>query len=186
MGTHAAVLNDLRIAGRILAVLAALALTCAFAARGQQPAASAPGGAAVSSGGQVVGDAGLLRWYLGTMEIGRESFRREARLFETESQVPMMNLKLRYRSEYDAAERLVRFEGRLLNVQTDSVIRLYTAVVQGDSLRLRQLGGRPADSSWTRAARADAVTPAQSLAALLELAERAGGRDRTFAAWSPE
>ena len=186
MVTHVEVLKDLRIAGRVLAVLAALALTCAFAARGQQPAAGAPGGAAVSSSGQAVVDAGLLRWYQGTMEIGRESFRRDARLFETETQVPMMNLKLRYRSEYDAEGRLVRFEGRLLNVQTDSVIRLYTAVVDGDTLRMRQQGGRPADSSWTRMARADAVTPAQSLATLLELAERAGGRDRSWAAWSPE
>ena len=122
MVAHAEVLKDLRIAGRVLAVLAALSLTCAFAARGQQPVAGAPGG-------QAVVDAGLLRWYQGTMEIGRESFRREARLFESESQVPMMNLKLRYRSEYDAAGRLVRFEGRLLNIQTDSVVRLYTAVV---------------------------------------------------------
>ena len=43
-----------------------------------------------------------------TREIGRESFRRTAALFETETQVPMLNLKLRYRSEYDA-------EGRLTN-----------------------------------------------------------------------
>ena len=179
MDTHAEVVKDLRIAGRVLAVLAALSLTCVFAARSQQPAAEAPGG-------QAVVDAGLLRWYQGTLEIGRESFRRDARLFETETQVPMMNLKLRYRSEYGADGRLVRFEGRLLNVQTDSVIRLYTAVVQGDTLQVRQLGGHPSDSSWTRAARADAVTPAQSLAALLELAERAGGRDRAWAAWSPE
>jgi hypothetical protein len=164
-------MKGFRITGRVLAVLATLSLTCVFAARGQQPA---------------VVDAGLLRWYQGTMEIGRESFRRDARVFETETQVPMMNLKLRYRSEYDAVGRLVRYEGRLLNVQNDSVIRLYTAVVDGDTLRIRQQGGRPADSSWTRVARADAVTPAQSLASLLELAERAGGRDGAWAAWSPE
>ena len=200
MVTHVDVVRDLRIAGRVLAVLAALSLTCAFAARGQRPAAGSPAGAVAApaaqagpqgalagpQGGQAVADAGLLRWYQGAMEIGRETFRREARLFETESQVPMLKLKLRYRSEYDAEGRLVRFEGRLLNIQTDSLIRLYTAVAQGDTLRMRQQGGRPADSSWTRAARADAVTPNQSFAALIELAERAGGRDRTWAVWSPE
>jgi len=184
--THAEVLKDLRIVGRVLAVLAALSLTCAFAARGQQSAPGSPGGAAVSPGAQAVVDAGLLRWFQGPREIGRESFRRTPLLFETETQVPMLNLKLRYRSEYDAEGRLVRFEARAFDSRTDTVLRTYTAVVQDDTLRMRQIGGRPADSSWVKALRVEAVTPSQSLAAMLELVQRAAGRDRAYVSFSPE
>jgi len=170
MASHAVIEKDLRIAGRVLAVLAALSLTCAVAMPGQQP----------------VADAGLLRWYLGAREIGRETFRRSAQLFETETQVPMLNLRLRYRSEYDVQGRLVRFEARAFGLRPDSLVRTYTATVQGDTLRIHQVGGHPADSSWTKVAHIEAATPAQSLAAMLELAERSGGAARSYAVWSPE
>jgi dienelactone hydrolase len=170
MATHAMVARDLRIAGRVLAVLAALWLTCAVTVPGQQP----------------VADVGLLRWYQGPREIGRETFRRTALLFETESQVPMANLKLRYHSEYDAQGRLVRFEAQAFALRTDSLIRRYTAEVQGDTLRIHQVGGRPADTSWVKAARVEGVTPSNSFAAMFELAERAGGAARAYLVWSPE
>lgn len=170
MATHALNERDLRLAARVLAILAALWLTCAVKVPGQQP----------------VTDAGLLRWYQGTREIGRESFRRTATRFETETQVPMLNTRLRYQSEYDAQGRLARFEARAFSLRNDSLIRTYTMEVAGDSLRMRQVGGRPADTSWVKAARVDAVTPSQSLAAMLELAERAGGQDRSYVAWTPE
>ena len=170
MVSHAVIEKDLRLAGRVLAVLAALWLTCAVAVPGQQP----------------VNDAGLLRWYQGPREIGRETFRRTAQLFETETQVPMLNLKLRYRSEYDAQGRLTRFEAQAVALRADTLIRRYTAEVQGDTLRIRQVGGRPADRSWVKAARVDGVTPAQSLAAMVELAERAAGTVRSYVVWSPE
>ena len=186
MDTHAEVLKDLRIAGRVLAVLAALSLTCAFTARGQQPSPGSPGGAAVSPGAQAVVDAGLLRWFQGPREIGRESFRRTALLFETEAQVPMANLKLQYHSEYDAQGRLVRFEAQAFALRTDSLIRRYTAEVQGDTLRIRQVGGRPADTSWVKAARVEGVTPSNSFASMFELAERAAGAARAYLVWSPE
>ena len=67
--THAIGMRDLRLAARVLAVLTALCLTCAWTLAGQ---AAPP-----------VADAGLLRWFQGTREIGRESFRRTALLFET-------------------------------------------------------------------------------------------------------
>ena len=161
---------QLKTAARVLAILAALSLTCAVLGSAQEP----------------VADAGLLRWFQGPREIGRESFRRTPLLFETEPQVPMLNLKLRYRSEYDAAGRLVRFEARAFDARADTVVRTYTVVVQGDTLRVRQVGGRPADSSWVKALRAEAVAPSQSLAAMLELAQRAAGRDRAYVAFSPE
>ena len=160
----------LKTAARVLAILAALALTCAVTGPAQEPAA----------------DAGLLRWFQGPREIGRESFRRTGALFETETQVPMLNLKLRYRSEYDAQGRLTRFEGRAFDLRADTATRTYTVVVQGDTLRMRQVGGRPADSSWAKAARVEAVIPSQSLAAMLELAQRAAGQGRAFITWSPE
>jgi hypothetical protein len=161
---------QLKTAARVLAILTALSLTCAVRGPAQEPAT----------------DAGLLRWFQGPREIGRESFRRTSLLFETETQVPMLNLKLRCRSEYDAEGRLVRFEARAFDSRADTVVRTYTAVVQGDTLRMRQVGGRPADSSWVKALRAEAVTPSQSLAAMLELAQRAAGRDRAYVAFSPE
>ena len=170
MVAHAVIEKDLRLAARVLAVLAALWLTCAVGASGQQ---AAP-------------DAGLLRWYQGPREIGRETFRRTAELFETETQVPMLNIRLRYRSEFDAQGRLVRFEARAFTLRRDSLIRTYTAAVDGDTLRIRQVGGRPADTSWVKAARVEAMVPAQSLAAMLELAERSGGAARRYVAFSPE
>ncbi len=170
MVAHAVVEKDLRLAARVLAVLAALWLTCAVRAPGQQ---AAP-------------DAGLLRWYQGPREIGRETFRRTAQSFETETQVPMLNIRLRYRSEFDAQGRLVRFEARAFTLRRDSLLRTYTAAVDGDTLRVRQVGGRPADTSWVKAARVEGMVPAQSLAAMLELAERAGGAARAYLVFSPE
>jgi len=168
---HAHVMpSPLQTAARVLAILAALSLTCAVTGPAQEPAV----------------DAGLLRWFQGPREIGRESFRRTPQFFETETQVPMLNLRLRYRSEYDAEGRLVRFEARAFDSRADTVLRTYTAVVQGDTLRMRQVGGRPADSSWVKVLRVDAVTPSQSLAAMLELAQRAAGRDRAYVSFSPE
>ncbi|NJD10022.1 MAG: hypothetical protein FIB01_06085, partial [Gemmatimonadetes bacterium] len=170
MVSHAVIERDLRFAARVLVVLAALWTTCAVALPGQQP----------------VPDAGLLRWYQGPRELGRETFRRTATTFETETQVPMLNVRLRYRSEFDAAGRLVAYEGRAYALRTDSLIRTYTLAVAGDTLRIRQVGGQPTDTSWVKVARAEAIVPAQSLAAMLELAERAGGQDRRFVTWSPE
>jgi hypothetical protein len=161
---------QLKTAARVLAILTALSLTCAVRGPAQEPAT----------------DVGLLRWFQGPREIGRESFRRTPLLFETETQVPMLNLKLRCRSEYDVEGRLVRFEARAFDSRADTVVRTYTAVVQGDTLRMRQVGGRPADSSWVKALPVEAITPSQSLAAMLELAQRAAGRDRAYVAFSPE
>ena len=170
MVMHAVRERGLRLAARVLVVLAALWLTRAAASAAQQP----------------VRDAGLLRWYQGPREIGRESFRRTATEFETETRVPMINLKLRYRSEYDSSGRLVRFEARAYGLRRDTLVRTYTLTAVGDTFRMRQVGGQPADSSWTKLVRADAVVPSQSLAAMLELAERAGGQDRSYVTWSPE
>ena len=170
--THAMRRRDLWVAARVLIVLTALWLTCAVAVSGQV----APQGT----------DAGLLRWFQGDREIGRESFRRTPALLETETQVPMLNLVLRYRSEYDTQGRLVRFEGRAVDPRADTVVRTYTAVFDGDTVRMRQVGGRPADSSWVRAARAEAVVGSQSLAAMADLIQRAGGRDGSAFTWSPE
>ncbi len=170
MTTHAVVERDLRIAARVLAILAALWLTCAVKVPGQQ----------------AVPDVGLLRWFQGTREIGRESFRRTATLFETETQVPMLNLRLRYRSEYDAEGRLARFEARATALRSDSLIRTYTLDVAGDTLRMRQVGGRPADTSWVKVARADAIAPNNSFGAMLELAERAGPTGGSYVVFSPE
>jgi pimeloyl-ACP methyl ester carboxylesterase len=170
MRTQAMVGRGLRPAGRVPVVLAALWLTSAVVLSAQEP----------------VPDAGLLRWFQGTREIGRESFRRTATRFETESQIPMLNLKLGYRSEYDSAGRLVGFEARAYGLRRDTLIRTYTLAAAGDTFRMRQVGGQPADTSWTKLVRADAVVPSQSLAAMLELAERAGGQDRSYLTWSPE
>ncbi|MFH1498799.1 MAG: alpha/beta fold hydrolase [Verrucomicrobiota bacterium] len=161
---------QIKTVARVLAVLAALSLTCAVTlpAQGSPP------------------DAGLLRWYQGDRELGRESFRRTAALFETETQIPMLNLKLRYRSDYDSAGRVARFEGRAFDLRADTLVRVYVAVVDGDTLRIRQTGGRPADTSWVRAAQFEGVVPSQSLAAMLELVQRAGGHDWSSFVWSPE
>lgn len=132
-------------------------------------------------------DSGVLRFFQGTppSEVARESFVITARRFESETTVPILDLRIAYVTEYGPDGDLRRFEGRATRLSDDSVVTLYTAEPVGDILEMRQVRGGQ-DTSWTATASPDAVLSSQTLAAFVELIRRAGRRDTVFRVWSPE
>jgi dienelactone hydrolase len=131
-------------------------------------------------------DAGVLRFLRGETELGRETFRRTSNEFETSTSVPIANLRLDYRTEYDASGRVRVLEARAYALTADTLIRAYRAVADGDSLRCTQMEASGAERSWAVEARADLGVGAQTVAAFVEIVQRAARRDTVFKAWSPE
>ena len=143
---------------RALAAVGMLVTTCAAAALAQQPA-----------------DAGLFRMYQAGREIGRETFRFSDRAFESTITIPLINLKLHTSATVSATDETA----------SRTSVR-YSAVADGDSLRLTQTSASGEPRRWSKVAAPEAVVPAQSVAAFIALVERAGRRDRTYRAWFPE
>jgi dienelactone hydrolase len=131
-------------------------------------------------------DAGILRFYQGNREVGRERFKRALTTFETSTAVPVLNLRLDYSSKYDDRGKLARVEATAYDLSADTVIRAYTAIADGDSLRCTQTEASGAERNWSVAATADLSIGAQTVAAFLEAVERAAGQDTVYTAWSPE
>lgn len=131
-------------------------------------------------------DAGILRFMQSGRELGRETFRRTETVFETSTSVPIINLRLEYRTKYDARGRVLQFEAQAFDLVADTLQRTYRATADGDSLYCTQIEASGAERSWTVAATPDLVIAAQSVAAFAELVQRAGRRDTTYSAWSPE
>ena len=154
---------------RALAAVGMLLATCAAAALAQQPA-----------------DAGLFRMYQAGREIGRETFRFSDRAFESTITIPLINLKLHTSATVSAAERVERADLEAFSLTADTLLRRYSAVADGDSLRLTQTAASGEPRRWSKAAAPEAVVPAQSVAAFIALGERAGRQDRTYRAWFPE
>src|SRR3990172_165503 len=154
---------------RALAVVGVLVTTCAAAALAQQPA-----------------DAGLFRMYQAGREIGRETFRFSDRAFESTITIPLINLKLHTSATVSAAERVERADLEAFSLTADTLVRAYSAVADGDSLRLTQTSASGEPRRWRKVAAPEAGVPAQSAAAFIALVERAGRRGRTYRAWFPE
>ncbi|UCG86547.1 MAG: alpha/beta fold hydrolase [Gemmatimonadota bacterium] len=131
-------------------------------------------------------DAGILRFVQGGVELGRETFRRTETVFETSTSVPVLNLKLDYRTTYDASGRVQLFEAKAFDLVADTIRRAYHAIADGDSLRCTQIEASGAERSWAVAAAPDLVTATQSVAAFAELVQRANRSDTSYSAWSPE
>jgi alpha-beta hydrolase superfamily lysophospholipase len=130
-------------------------------------------------------DQGLYRVFQSGAELGRETFRRTATTFESSMELPILNLRLVTRTEYDGAGHVRHFDVQGFNLSTDSLRIAYDAVASGDSLHFSQAGreGAAAERRWSRAAVVDACTAPQTLAGLLELVDRAGRRDTTYRGW---
>ena len=132
-------------------------------------------------------DSGVLRFFQGTppSEVARETFLMTPGRFESETTVPMLDLRIVYTSEYDSEGGLEHFRGEAIRLSSDSVVTLYTVDSDGGTLRMRQVRG-DADTSWSAEAEPDAVLSSQTLAAFSELVRRAGREDTVFGVWSPE
>ncbi len=132
-------------------------------------------------------DSGVLRFFQGTppSELARETFVITPSWFESETTVPILDLRIAYTTEYDAEGSLRHFRGEAIRLSDDSVVTLYTAEPVAGVLRMRQIRGG-ADTSWTAEAEPDAVLSSQTLAAFIELVRRADRQDTVFRVWSPE
>jgi len=132
-------------------------------------------------------DSGVLRFFQGSppSELARETFLITRGSFESETTVPILDLRIVYTTRYDAEGNLRTFTGEATRLSDDSVVTLYTAEPVEGVLRMRQARGG-ADTSWTADARPDAVLSSQTLAAFVELIRRSGRQDTVFRVWSPE
>jgi len=132
-------------------------------------------------------DSGVLRFFQGSppSELARETFLITRGSFESETTVPILDLRIVYTTRYDAEGNLRYFTGEATRLSDDSVVTLYTVEPVEGVLRMRQARGG-ADTTWTADARPDAVLSSQTLAAFVELIRRSGRQDTVFRVWSPE
>lgn len=132
-------------------------------------------------------DSGVLRFFQGSprSELARETFLITPSRFESETTVPILDLRIIYTTRYAPDGALLHFQGEAIRLSDDSVVTLYTAEPVEGVFRMRQIRGE-ADTSWTVEAEPDAVLSSQTLAAFVELVRRADRRDTVFRVWSPE
>lgn len=140
----------------------------------------------LTSAQERIRDAGVLRFYQGGREIARESFRRTDTTFMSEIRIPVLDLRLAYRTDYTPDGWMRRLEATAYSLSADSLVRNYTAVADGDSLRLTQTDASGSERNWSAAGRAEAGLGAQTIAAFVDLVARSNRRDRSFTVWSPE
>lgn len=130
-------------------------------------------------------DAGVFRLYQGGAEIGREVFRDDGTDLTSTITIPLIGLKL-VTEEHRAAGRPSRAVMRAYHLTADTLVRTYTAVVQGDSMHLNQRGTSGPAREWVRAAGSpDEISAEQSLAGFASLVRRSNRTDRTYGIWLP-
>ncbi|HEX9691858.1 MAG TPA: alpha/beta hydrolase [Gemmatimonadales bacterium] len=134
---------------------------------------------------QVGQDAAMMRMYQAESEVGRESFTRDARHFESTVEIPVLQARLIHRTEFGPDGRWTAFESRVYLLANDSLVAEYWATAAGDSVRWRQLRGGQ-DTSGVAAGRPSAVVPSQTTAVFADIAYRVAGRDTIWELWSPE
>ncbi len=124
-------------------------------------------------------DAGVYQMWQGSVEIGRESFRRSAGHFDQESVIPVLNLRLAGSTERGPGGMVTGFTLTVSNAAGDSSRGFYRAVIAGDSVRTTgQLKGTTVER--VRDAAFDAILPPQSVLSFAELILRVQGRDTTL------
>lgn len=129
---------------------------------------------------QTVTDAGTLRLFQATAEIGRESFRRSPGDLDQNIIIPIVSLRIESHSEFAADGHLLRYHSRAFDLGTDSVRYDVQVESKGDSVHsaIKREGGQT--DSATMAGPADAGMPNQSIITFIDLLRRAAGRDTTF------
>ena len=94
--------------------------------------------AAAPLAAQVPADAGIFRLYQGTAEIGRETFLDTGTTRTTTVTIPLLGIRLASEAVRDATGRGLRLTTRVFHLPADTLVRTYTAAVDGDSLRMSQ------------------------------------------------
>lgn len=132
---------------------------------------------AVVLGLQQGADVRVYRMMQGAAELGRETYRSTGDTIDRTVIVPVLNLRLDSRAQYDAAGRFRRFESRVSNSAGDSLRSTYVLEARGDSLVSRSVRGTDTLRRTLTVRRVDGVVPAQSVSVIAEAIQRAAGRD---------
>jgi alpha-beta hydrolase superfamily lysophospholipase len=133
---------------------------------------------------QLTHDAGILRMYQGGVEVGREWFLWTPDRFEATAEIPLLQARLVRRTTYDASGMVATYTSELYVLGPDTLAIAYRAYQDGDSIRWHRRRGE-SELTGAAAGHAASVVPAQSTALFADLVYRAGGRDTTLVAWSP-
>ena len=141
--------------------------------------------AATPLAAQVPADAGIFRMYQGTAEIGREAFLETGTTLTSTVTIPLAGVRIATELQRDASGRGVRLATRVFRLPADTLVRTYTAVVDGDSVRMTQLDQGKPPRRWAKAAGPDDFLPPQSMASVAALVARAHRVDRTWHVWFP-
>ena len=129
-------------------------------------------------------DAGVFRLYQGVQELGREVFQDDGTTLRSTVTIPLLATKL-VMEETRAAGHVVRAELRAMALPADTLLRTYTAVVEGDSVRLSLVPVSGTARHWVKPGRPEEISSEQSVASVVSLIQRAGRRDTTFRYWLP-
>jgi uncharacterized protein len=116
---------------------------------------------------------GLYRLYQGGAEVGREWFERTGDTVSLSVTVPILNLKLDSRTEFDSSGRFRRFKATAYVAAGDSLIARYGVTADEDTLRATSSVMRTgATSSRAIAGTVAGVLPAQTIAVVALLLRR--------------
>ncbi len=116
---------------------------------------------------------GLYRWYQGSAEVGREYFERAGGTVRLSVTVPILNLKLDSRTEFDSSGRFRRFAATLFDAAGDSLIGSYAVTAVGDTVLAVSQWKRTGDTTYSVVAGpAAGVLPAQTVAVVALLVRR--------------
>ena len=129
-------------------------------------------------------DGGTLRLYQAGMEIGRETFTEAGRSFSTTVIIPLLHARIVSTIERDNGGRALRLDERVFALPSDTLVRAYSAVRDGDSLRMSLTSGA-SSRRWAKMAQMVDFGPDQSLATFIRLVQRSGRRDTTYQVWLP-
>lgn len=116
---------------------------------------------------------GLYRLYQGAAEVGRERFERARGVVSLSITVPILNMKLDSRTEFDSTGRFRHFASEVFDAAGDSLLGTYSVTVDGDTLRTVSVSTRTGRTLiGAFAGPAAGVLPAQTIAVVALLLRR--------------
>ena len=148
-------------------------------------AAAALALAAAPLAAQAPADAGIFRISQGAVEVGRETFLETGTTLTSTVTIPLAGIRIATEVVRDASGRGIRLTSRVFRLPADTLVRTYTAVADGDSLRMTQQDQGKPPRQWVKASGPDDFMPDQSTAAISALVVRAHRQDRTWHVWLP-
>jgi alpha-beta hydrolase superfamily lysophospholipase len=129
-------------------------------------------------------DAGVFRLFQGQQEIGREVFRDDGATLTSTVTIPLLRTKIATTLTRSGAHA-THAEIRALDIGTDTLVRAYTATVDGDSVRLSLTPAHGDARRWAKAATLDEISAEQSIAGFTSLIQRSARQNHDYAVWLP-